>query len=89
MPNYAKTLEFYEATIKVKPDYAIAYHYKGVALVMLKRPEEAMPSYEKSIELLREDNDQYILWLCNVGAEASHLGRDDQALKLLNKAYDM
>jgi tetratricopeptide (TPR) repeat protein len=40
-----------EQAIALKPDHADAYNNRGVALQDLKRPEEALASYDKAIAL--------------------------------------
>ena len=41
-----KAIEWFDKAIKLKPDYALAYHNKGLALEQLGKYKEAIKSYE-------------------------------------------
>ena len=43
----------YDRAIALRPEYAEAHDNRGNALIDLKRPEEALASYDKVIALIR------------------------------------
>jgi len=44
-------LPIYEQAIHLNPNYALAYHNKGVALYNLRHYQEALAAYEQAIHL--------------------------------------
>lgn len=44
-------LPLFDVTLKTEPNSAVVYHYKGVALQGLSRPEAAIKCFDKAIEL--------------------------------------
>lgn len=51
LKRYEETLAYYEQTIRLAPNYSIAYIGKAIALSNLKRYEEALAAYEQAIRL--------------------------------------
>ena len=51
MSNYLKALEDAETSIKIKPDYIKGYQRKASALEKLDRIEEAVETYQRSLDL--------------------------------------
>ena len=47
--QYRAALESYDKAIRLKPDYAEAYHNRGSVLSVLQRREAALQSYDKAI----------------------------------------
>jgi tetratricopeptide (TPR) repeat protein len=57
--KYERALQDFDQAILLKPDYAFPYYFRGLALQDLKRPNEAITAYSKSIELDPNDFDSY------------------------------
>ena len=66
----------------MKPNYAETHYNRGVALQNLKRPEEALASYDKAIALKPDDAEAYN----NRGNALNNLKRFDEALASYDKA---
>ena len=83
--NYQRAIEHYDKAIEIKPDDAMAWHNKGVALGELGRYEDALKAYDKAIEI---EPDYATAWH-NKGIALGKLGRYDDALKAYNKAIEI
>ena len=66
----------YEAALTVRADFAEALFNRGNALLALKRPEEALASYDRTLTSSRTCPEV----LANRGAALAQLGRLDEAL---------
>jgi tetratricopeptide (TPR) repeat protein len=51
LKRYEEALAAYEQAIRLDPNFAVAYHNKGVALDNLRRSKEAQQCYEKARQL--------------------------------------
>ena len=69
-------VEIFGEILRVKPDFAKAYHARGAVLSDLGRWEEALEDYGKAIELDPSDAEAYFLR----GNENLDLGRKKEAL---------
>ena len=49
--QYDKAIEYYTKAIKIDPDYALAYHHRGLVKAMLNLHKEALEDYDKVIDL--------------------------------------
>jgi tetratricopeptide (TPR) repeat protein len=49
--NLTESLRTYDQIIERDPEFAIAYNYRGVVQVMLRRYEQAMDDYARAVEL--------------------------------------
>lgn len=57
--KHHEALEAYDLAIRHQPQFADAYYNKGVTLDALERRQEALPMYEKAIELNQELGDAH------------------------------
>jgi tetratricopeptide (TPR) repeat protein len=83
--NFEFALKAYDKAIELKPDYALAWSNKGVALGNLGRYDEALKAYDKAIELKLDDAG---VW-SNKGVALGNLGRYDEVLKAYDKAIEL
>lgn len=78
--NQEAILAYYKA-IKIKPNYALAWYNRGVALNELQRYSEAVTSYDKAIKFQPKD---YEAWY-NRGVALNELQRYSEAVTSYNK----
>ena len=76
LDDYGGALEAYNSTIRLKPDYAYAYHNRGVAKKLLGRYQAAIADYDTAIRLKPDDADAYH----NRGNAKDELGRYQAAI---------
>lgn len=69
-------IDFTEA-IKLKPDYYLAWVYRGMAYYELKEYNKAIENYDKAIEIKENDNSAYDAR----GHAYSAIGEHDKAIK--------
>jgi len=82
--SYQEALEAYDEVLKMDPQNASAWHYRGMALASMGRGVEANQSFQKSMgyldQMLQEDpEDPEALWLMAEGMDL--LGRSEEALE--------
>ena len=46
-----KKIEYFDKVLKLKPDFAGAWNLRGLELVILKRYEDAIASFDKALEI--------------------------------------
>ena len=80
-----QALEFYEAAIKVRPEFAEAEFQRGNALVGLGRLQEAESGFRRTIELRKD----WSLPYSALGALLVHLNRDSDAEPVLRQAIKL
>ena len=80
-----RALELLGKAIALKPDYAEAHYNRGLALMHLKRPLEALASYDQAIAL----NPNYAEAHNNGGVALRDLNRPDDALKSFEMAITL
>jgi tetratricopeptide (TPR) repeat protein len=80
--EYSEAVDAFQHAIKLKPDYAEAYHKLGDAYYSLHRYEEAYDSYKKAVKA----NPKYVDAYISLGSLASMLGNDDEAVRALESA---
>jgi tetratricopeptide (TPR) repeat protein len=78
-------LEFYEAAIKVRPEFPEAEYQRGTALFQLNRPAEAENAFRTAIKL-REGWSQPHVMLANLLLRS---GKQDEALSLFDRALQL
>lgn len=83
--KYEEALNAFDKVIEVRPDYANAWYYKGLALGGLDRNEEALKAHDKAIEL----NPDYANAWINRGVALDNLGRYEEALKAYDKVIGL
>ncbi len=80
--KYKEMVNIIDKIVKIKPDYAIAWLNKGVALDYLGRHQEAIASYDKALEI-----DEKLVQAWNSrGAALGDLGKYSEALDSCDKA---
>ena len=77
-------LDAYTRAIEIKPDFALAWNNKGIALWNLHENEEALKAYNKAIEF-RPD---FALAWNNKGIVLSKLDKKNDALDAFNRAIE-
>jgi len=82
--SYQEALEAYDEVLKMDPQNASAWHYRGMALASMGRGVEANRSLQKAIGyldqmLLVDPKDPEALWLRAEGVDL--LGRSEEALE--------
>jgi tetratricopeptide (TPR) repeat protein len=80
--EYEKSLMAYEKAIELKPDLAVAWTNKGVALGDLGRHEESIKAHEKAIALKPD----YAEAWSKKGIALGNLGRHEESIKAYEKA---
>lgn len=79
-----EAMPYYEAALRLNPDYPEGQINMGIALVDLGRYEEALPHYKKAIELSPTWADAYY----DHGVALGKLRRFDEAIEQYAKAID-
>ena len=79
--NYPEAIEYYKKAIELKPDDAVAWINKGVALRELDQDKKALKAFDKATKL---EPDNAVAWI-NKGHTLNKLGRDEEANKALDK----
>jgi serine/threonine protein kinase len=85
LQKYDEALTAYEQAIRLDPNNAAAYNYKGVALHNLKRYDEALVAYERAIRLNPNDGFAALAYN-NKGVTLHNLKRYDEALVAYEQA---
>jgi tetratricopeptide (TPR) repeat protein/S1-C subfamily serine protease len=84
----AATIAF-EQAIKLQPDLLVAHYGRGLAL-LTDRPEDAIASFSKAIELVPVNNRASFYYLWGYQSQClSKLGRYDEALKSILQAIEL
>ena len=71
--------------MRLKPDYAKAFYHRGNTLLSLKRPEDALGSYDRALKLKPDYADA----LYNCGVALQSLKRPEQALARYDRALQL
>jgi len=69
----------------LQPDYAFGQNNFGLALMYLGRTMEAVPHFQKAVELAPE----YVLAYANLGGALLTMGRVDEAIAQYRKALEI
>jgi tetratricopeptide (TPR) repeat protein len=90
--SYQEALNAFDQVLKVDPENASAWHYKGMSLAGMGLGLEANQSIQKAMELidqrlLEDPEDQEALWLR--AEELDLLGRSDEALQAYDRVIDL
>lgn len=83
--DYDTAIRHFEKAIEHDPDVAIAWFYKGYALIMLKNYEESIKCFDKG---LKEEPFEDSAWF-NKGISLINLGKYSEAADCFNKALDI
>jgi len=83
--RYEDALKNLGIALELKPDFAEAFCYKGVALAKLDRHEDALKAYDKALELKPDYTDAWY----NKGVASDKLDRHEDALKAYDKALEL
>lgn len=78
-------IEFYDAAIKIKPEFPEAEYQRATALVQMGRKEDAEKGYRRAIELRPEWPQPY----ASLGAMKINTSAPDEAVKLLIHALTL
>jgi tetratricopeptide (TPR) repeat protein len=78
-------LAFYEAALKLRPEFPEAEYQRGVALAGLNRSADAEKAFARAIELRRE----WALPYSGLGGLLARLSRDQEAEQLLRRALQL
>jgi tetratricopeptide (TPR) repeat protein len=80
--RHEEAVKSYDRALALKPDDALAWHWRGIALRELGRNEEALESYDRALAL---EPDDYPAW-GNRGIALGSLGRHAEALESYDRA---
>lgn len=83
--DFQKALEFYEAAIKVRPEFAEAEFQRGNVLVALGRQVEAESAFRRALEIRKD----WSLPYSALGALLVRLSRDSDAEPFLRQAIKL
>ena len=83
--KHDEAIEFYNKSIALKPDYAVAYYNMGNALKDQGKLEEAIEAYNKAISLKPD----YAFAYYNMGNTLQDQGKLDEAIEAYNKALSL
>jgi Tfp pilus assembly protein PilF len=83
--DFEKSAKLCEAAIKVKPDFAEAFHIRGACLLRLQRPFDAVMCFDRSIGL---NEDQSDCWN-NRGIAMAEIGLFDSARDSFQKSLSL
>jgi tetratricopeptide (TPR) repeat protein len=83
--HMAQALAAFERAAQLNPNNVSALGYRGAALVMLGRPDEALLQIEQAIRLSPRDP-QLPAWEMFAGVAHLHLGHDAQAVEWLERS---
>jgi len=83
--DLARALAFYEAALKLRPEFPEAEYQRGVALVGLHRPADAEKAFARAIELRKD----WILPYSALGNLLTYLTRDKEAEPHLRRALQL
>lgn len=81
-----KALKYYQSATESDPKYPQGYINTGVVLTARLRFEEACEYFEKAMELLTEDDQDYATVLANYSFAEAKAGNREKALELLCRA---
>ncbi len=79
------SLLYNKEIIKLNSNYKNAYFNKGDALIKIKRYQDALDCFNKTIELDSLDSDAYF----NKGNALFYLNQQEDALEFYNKAIEL
>ncbi|HEY5983906.1 MAG TPA: tetratricopeptide repeat protein [Anaerolineales bacterium] len=88
MENYPEAVSALNKAIELDPTFGAAYSNLGLTLATRGEVEQAIPLYQKSIELLREPKDTAMAWN-RLGNAYRKLNQYEQALEAFHKADEL
>ncbi len=80
--NYRKAIEYYDAALRMKSQYDLAWLMKGNALTALGLNEEAIHCFKKVLEFNPESEEAWY----NLGATQYHLGKFEDEIACYDQA---
>ena len=83
--NYKKAIEYYDAAIRLKSQYDLAWLMKGTAMNALGWYDEAIECFKKVLEYNPESEEAWY----NLGATLYNMGRFDDELACYDKALEL
>lgn len=83
--KYEESIKCYTEAIKLKPNFALAYSYRGIVYVEMKKLKEAEDDCQEAIKI----NPNHVGAYNNLGYIFSSKGRNDDAIAFLNKAIEI
>lgn len=83
--SHEDALVSFERGIGPNPDSPILLHSRGVTLIKLGRPEEALASFDEALVLEQPESTDTLI---NKAAVLSYLGRNSEALSVVNRAIN-
>ncbi len=83
--HYGEALASFSRAVRLRPDHALAWYYRGDALANLERYSDALLSFERSLSL---DSDRYKTWTFQA-VVLIHLERYQEALISSDRALEL
>lgn len=83
--DFKEAIENYASASRYDPDHADAFHNLGVALLIVQKPAQAIEALDCAVQL-RPTQVESILLLARALLD---IGRDDDAVKLLQKSCQL
>jgi Tfp pilus assembly protein PilF len=81
----AAALAELQTALRIYPDYPEAMEFSGIVESQLGHDQEARNFFEKGLSMTPRDNPDYDFRAVNLAAQLMKLGKNDDALKLLNE----
>ena len=81
----AAALAELQTALRIFPDYPEAMEFSGIVESQLGHDQEALRFFEKGLSMTPRDNPDYDFRAVNLAAQLMKLGKNDDALKLLNE----
>lgn len=79
--NYEGALPYFQKSIQLEPSFAPGYEFSGIASMGLKRDQDALAQFQKSVELSGRSSEA----LSYLGYFYGKTGKREEALKLLDE----
>ena len=80
-----EAINYFEQSIKLKPDYFITHNNLGTALLRTGRPEEAIEHYKQALRI----NPDYIQAYLNLAGTYAKTNRPAEAVKYARKGLEL
>lgn len=79
-----EALKEFQTSLSIYPDFADVWNSVGIVETRLGHDQEAVQSFQKSLEMTREDDANYNTRASNLAEQLIKLRKTDDALRLLN-----
>jgi Tfp pilus assembly protein PilF len=80
----AAALREFKTSVEIYPDFGDVWDSYGLAESRLGHDKEALPLFQKSLSMTTKDDMNYDYVAVNLAGQLMKLGKNDEALKLLN-----